>query len=508
MGLEQTQDKTHEGLMEIYYTSDTHSYVYPTDYVSREDKATGYMVLSSMFKDDALKIDGGDVLQGSPLVRFEMKRGNSPLMAAKAFNAAGLDVFVPGNHDFDFGYETLRSFTASLDAEVVCANLQDEKGLLKIRPYAVIEKNGVKVFVTGAVTDYVNVWDKDKLSGLRITDSVNALKTVLKEKDAAAADFRICVYHGGFGNESGSLKENRAGEIAELGFDILLTAHQHQIIKPYYIHDSLLTLQAGSKASCCAHIRLEKGKKPEAEIIYPEKDFQLNDKMKKLREHESRLETDLENYLDRKAGEVDGILEDRSRIYSFVHGSSLADYINDIQLSITGADISAASLFNTPVSLSHEVSMKDILQAYPFSNTLVTADITGGQLKTAMERSASFVDFRNGEFVEAEDFAPGKDERYNYDFYRGVSYTFDLSEKKGQRVKRLIWKNIDLLQNPETEMRIVLNSYRASGTGGYDVYRTLKNSTAISVDIQDALIASFENRVVEVPSKTDFSVKI
>ena len=85
--------------MEIYYTSDTHSYVYPTDYVSREDKATGYMVLSSMFKDDALKIDGGDVLQGSPLVRFEMKRGNSPLMAAKAFNTAGLDVFVPGNHE-------------------------------------------------------------------------------------------------------------------------------------------------------------------------------------------------------------------------------------------------------------------------------------------------------------------------------------------------------------------------------------------------------------------------
>ena len=71
----------------------------------------------------------------------------------------------------------------------------------------------------------------------------------------------------------------------------------------------------------------------------------------------------------------------------------------------------------------------------------------------------------------------------------------------------IFWKNIDLLQNPETEMRIVLNSYRASGTGGYDVYRDLKNSTAISVDIQDALIASFENRVVEVPSKTDFSVK-
>ena len=506
MGFEQAQNKTYEGLMEIYYTSDTHSYVYPTDYVSREDKAAGYMVLSSMFKDDALKIDGGDVLQGSPLVRFEMKRGNSPLMAAKAFNAAGLDVFVPGNHDFDFGYEMLRSFTSSLDAEVVCANLHDESGFLKIKPYTVIEKDGVKAFITGAVTDYVNVWDKDKLCGLRITDSVNALKAVLREKDAAAADFRLCVYHGGFGNETGSLRENRAGEIAELGFDILLTAHQHQIIKPCYLHESLLTLQAGSKASCCAHISLEKGKKPEAEIIHPERIF-LNDKMEKLREGESRLENDLKNYLDRKAGEVNGILEDRSRIYSFVHGSSLADYINDLQLSITGADISAASLFNTPVSLSHEVTMKNILQAYPFSNTLVTADIIGAQLKTAIERSASFVDFRNGEFIEADDFAPGKDERYNYDFYRGISYTFDLSEKKGERVKRLIWRNIDLLENPETEMKIVLNSYRASGTGGYDVYRKMRNIRAISVDIQDALIASFENRAVEVPSKTDFSVK-
>ena len=89
----------------------------------------------------------------------------------------------------------------------------------------------------------------------------------------------------------------------------------------------------------------------------------------------------------------------------------------------------------------------------------------------------------------------------------GVNGLIDLSEKKGERVKRLIWRNIDLLENPETEMKIVLNSYRASGTGGYDVYRKMRNIRAISVDIQDALIASFENRAVEVPSKTDFSVK-
>lgn len=494
--------------MDIFYTSDTHSYVYPTDYVSREEKAAGYMVLSSSFPDDALKIDGGDVLQGSPLVRYEMKNGIHPLTAAKAFNAACLDVFVPGNHDFDFGYDVFRGFTESLNADVVCANLEDSRGMLKVRPYTVAEKGGLKIFITGAVTDYVGVWDKDKITGMKINDCVEALKAILKNNpDAADADFRICVYHGGFGNESGIIKENRADEIAQLGFDVLLTAHQHQVIRPYRINDKVLTLQAGSKASCFAHIILEKGKAPAAEIIYPEKRFSLSSRMLALR-NSDRREEELDEFLDQKAGKVDGVLEDRSRVYSFIHGSSLADYINDLQLALTDADVSAASLFNAPVSLSSDITMRKILQVYPFSNTLVTADITGKQLKKAMERSASFVDYIDGQYVEASDFSPGKDERYNYDFYRGIAYTFDLSKPKGERVTRLIWKDTDLIENPDRKMRIVLNSYRASGTGGYDIYRDLENTKAISIDIQDALIASFEKGCVKVPCKTDFSVKI
>ena len=102
--------------MDIFYTSDTHSYVYPTDYLGEEPKPMGYMALASRFTPDSIIIDGGDVLQGSPLIRYELKNRISPHLAAKAFNAAGLDVFVPGNHDFDFGYDKLCEFIYSLDA--------------------------------------------------------------------------------------------------------------------------------------------------------------------------------------------------------------------------------------------------------------------------------------------------------------------------------------------------------------------------------------------------------
>ena len=316
--------------MDIFYTSDTHSYVYPTDYLGEEPKPMGYMALASRFTPDSIIIDGGDVLQGSPLIRYELKNRISPHLAAKAFNAAGLDVFVPGNHDFDFGYDRLCEFIYSLDARTVCANLHDERGSLHVLPYVVIQKGNEKVLVTGAVTDYVNVWDKDRLAGMRVLDCVDSLKRVLEQTSRLDVDWRICVYHGGFSScEEGRMRENRADEIAGLGFDVLLTAHQHQVIQPHFINGTLV-LQAGSKASCCAHVQLERNLFPKAEILGCGKDVTIDSMIALARE--DRTQAKVEEYLKTRVGQVDGVLEDRSRVWSYLHGSSLADYINDLQL--------------------------------------------------------------------------------------------------------------------------------------------------------------------------------
>ena len=66
-------------MADLYFTSDTHSYVFPTDYISSGKKDMGYLALSSGFTQGGIIADGGDVLQG--------KRGSGPLR--RGHHAAG-----------------------------------------------------------------------------------------------------------------------------------------------------------------------------------------------------------------------------------------------------------------------------------------------------------------------------------------------------------------------------------------------------------------------------------
>ena len=169
-------------MAEIFFTSDTHSYVFPTDYTSKGRKDMGYIAMSSAFSRDAIIVDGGDVLQGSPLVRCEMQGGLRPFTAAEAFNRAGLSVYVPGNHDFDFGYDVLRSFLSELKADAVAANVIDERGELGIKPYVLKEaSDGLRILFVGVVTDYVNIWESAEK--LRAAADSRKAEAAAREKD-------------------------------------------------------------------------------------------------------------------------------------------------------------------------------------------------------------------------------------------------------------------------------------------------------------------------------------
>ena len=490
--------------MKLYFTSDTHSYIYPTDYIHEGIMDMGYAHLSSAFEEGAVIIDGGDVLQGSPLIRYALMKGEKVLPPALAFNAAGLDVYVPGNHDFDFGYETLLSLLSALDADAVCANLSDGEGRLPVRRHAIIERNGIRLFVTGAVTDYVNVWNGGKLGKLSVTDSVEALRAEAEAMRSIPHDYSICVYHGGFGEEEGPLRENRAGEIASLGFDFLLTAHQHQVIGPLRIGKTTV-LQAGWRGEWAAELDLRKDAS-DVRLIRCSASTPLSERMEAfLRSY--ALPAEAERSLYAVTGTVDGILEDRGYVESALCGSSLADFINDLQLGLTGADVSAASLANNFVSIGPDVTLASVLASYPFSNNLTLLEMSAGELRKAMERSAEYIDSVDGVPSVSPSFAPGKNERYNFDFYRGLAYSFDYRRAKGERVVRMEQDGIDLLSHPETILRVVVNSYRATGTGGYPSYRNSRVIRRYSEEMQDVLSDALSRKGVKVPPPTDFSAE-
>ncbi len=72
------------------------------------------------------------------------------------------------------------------------------------------------------------------------------------------------------------------------------------------------------------------------------------------------------------------------------YGNPLADLFNTVQLLASGAQISVTSLANDPAGLPQTVRRRDILNAYPYTNTLTVMQITGAVLRRAMERSAEY----------------------------------------------------------------------------------------------------------------------
>ena len=93
-----------ERKLTICFTSDLHSYIYPTDYRGQEEKNLGLFKCASQFQKDGntLVIDGGDLLQGSPFGAFCHDTVGSAAQFAEIMNRCGYDYVTLGNHDFNY----------------------------------------------------------------------------------------------------------------------------------------------------------------------------------------------------------------------------------------------------------------------------------------------------------------------------------------------------------------------------------------------------------------------
>ena len=74
-------------------------------------------------------------------------------------------------------------------------------------------------------------------------------------------------------------------------------------------------------------------------------------------------------------------------------------------------------------------------------------------------------------------------EHYNYDFFAGLDYTFDLRRPVGQRVVHLARLNGEPLG--PGPLRLCTSNYRATGTGGYEVLRDCPVLWRGSVELPD-----------------------
>ncbi len=499
----------------IYFTTDVHGYFFSTNYKQVEPSNQGLFAIANEInscKENTLLIDGGDMIQGSPFLQYLQKSDEGYGEVSNIINDMGYNFASLGNHDFNFGYNTLKNYVNGIQAKVLCCNLIDKKGEIDFLPYHIETlENGLTIGLIGAVTEYVNVWeDKANLEHLEVLPAFDSIKKAhdnLSEK----CDVLVCIYHGGFEHDVEQLDTYEAtttGEniglaiCKELDFDLLLTGHQHMQAQGKNIFGTH-TLQVPSNATWYANVDILFSDNKEVQISSNNLIANAANSNKELEKKYNAIQKRVQTWLDIPVGALSQAIDQTNPLEIMQNGWRFSDLCNSIIIEKTGVDICCTSLMNEPYPLSTTVTMRDIVSAYPFANEITTIEVSAKIIKDALEHVASFFVLENDKLSINPQYTKQKLELYNFDFYYGIEYTFDVRKATGNRVVKLQKDGKDLDENKV--YKIGLTGYRASGAGGYDMFKGCKTISRTAEDVQQMLIEKITGNVT-LPKKADYTV--
>ena len=499
----------------IYHTSDLHGYVYPTNYVKEQQlgilKIGSYILNDQKNYDASLKIDCGDLLQGSALAHYlsKQKLDKNPILEGLEF--IGYDAYVIGNHEFNYGLEYLNNSYKHVEDKIINSNIEGLE--FNTKPYKIFNFNGFRVACIGFTTSFIPNWEHEKniinLKFLNPVEMYGKNEKELKEK----ADYIIVCYHGGFEKSLDGTntptekltKENQGSELLEKynSINMVLSGHQHR---------SFITMINGVLCSQPLH----NGQKFSKIILDTETNEvsyelvnvsllndEINEDMEKIF---NNVETELKDYLDREIGcfdkdiVIDDIFEARLKGHPFIN------FLHQVQLEASEADFSALSLFDSAIGFKKNVSIRDILINYPYPNTLMVLKVKGDKLKEAIEKAATYFSIEDGKIKISDSFLIPKVQNYNYDMFAGLDYEIDLSRDFGNRVisMKKDGKDIDL----DKYYKVVMNNYRATNTSIYPSYEGAEVIKEINVDVSELIINYFlKHHNVKVIQQSNYIIK-
>jgi len=488
-------------------TTDLHGNINPIDYYTNKPDNRGIAKVATLIKrirkeqPNVVLIDSGDTIQGSPLESFHGRKNNAPpdpMMLV--MNSLNYDSMTVGNHEYNFGLKVLEKARGEAKFPWLSANTYDiAKQQTHYKPYIVKEVAGVKIGILGLTTPGIPNWDNPpNYAGLEFHEPlVEARKWVPILRDQEKADVVVIAMHMGLEEDLSTgvmspgqvLHENEAILIAKEvpGVDVIFMGHTHRDVPSLYIKGVLLT-QANHWGRHLARADLYLQKTGTGWRMYaksartmPSDDHVEPDpEVVKIAEPYDR---ETQAWLSRQIGESPEELTARDARF---RDTAILDLIQKVQLDAGKADVSMVASFNPAARIAKgPVSVRDIAGLYVYENTLVVLEVTGQQLKDALEHSAKyFKEYVPGK--PASDLVDEKIPAYNFDIAEGVTYDLDISKPIGQRIQNLRFHG--QLLSLTRKLRLATNNYRVNGGGGYDMYKNAPVVYRSSEEIRELII--------------------
>ena len=477
--------------IKILGTSDIHGRVVPWSYgADVEDKSGSYAQIATYVKDvrknnkNVVLVDVGDAIQDNQVDVFAKdKKYYKDHPIPKVLNEMKYDVFVLGNHEFNFGMKALDEILKDIKAKKLTANFYYKKNDKRyIDATTIIEKDGVKLGIIGLSTPMSAKFEEDtgNLKDMKFTSPTEEARTQVEKLKAKGVDAIIVIAHMGIDNEN-KIPDTGMRDVINAvdGIDVVIAGHMHKDVPSETIKNTLIT-EPHRYGTVVSEVDLT---------------FDINDKKEvKLVKKESKTVPVQELEADKKIAEIYKPYHEKLRELNNVvigqtenemvpqetkHGVSaafsrdtgLSSFINDVEQYYSGADVVTFSFDHQKARMNKgDIKKKDIIFNYRYAGGDVTVyELTGKQLKEYMEWSANYFDTIQPGDTEYRYNAERKKSKYvTYDIFGGVNYKIDLRNPQGSKVVDLTLADGKPVTD-DMKLKVGMNSYRfaqLNGKGG------------------------------------------
>ena len=472
-------------------TSDIHGRVVPWSYgADVEDKSGSYAQIATYVKDvrknnkNVVLVDVGDAIQDNQVDVFAKdKKYYKDHPIPKVLNEMKYDVFVLGNHEFNFGMEALDEILKDIKAKKLTANFYYKKNDKRyIDATTIIEKDGVKLGIIGLSTPMSAKFEEDtgNLKDMKFTSPTEEARTQVEKLKAKGVDAIIVIAHMGIDNEN-KIPDTGMRDVINAvdGIDVVIAGHMHKDVPSETIKNTLIT-EPHRYGTVVSEVDLtfDINDKKEVKLVkkesktVPVKALEADKKIVEIYKPYHEKLRELNNVvIGQTANEMVPQETKHGVSAAFSKDTGLSSFINDVEQHYSGADVVTFSFDHQKARMDKgDIKKKDIIFNYLYAGGDVTVyEMTGKQLKEYMEWSANYFDTIQPGDTEYRYNAERKKSKYvTYDIFGGVNYKIDLRNPQGSKIVGLTLADGKPVTD-DMKLKVGMNSYRfaqLNGKGG------------------------------------------
>ncbi|MDD5930873.1 MAG: 5'-nucleotidase C-terminal domain-containing protein [Oscillospiraceae bacterium] len=389
-----------DGQIVILHTNDVHC-----GYLAYDKVAT-------LAKGADLLVDAGDAIQGDVIGTLSTGEYIVDIM-----NYLGYDLAIPGNHEFDYGMDRfLELAQEKAEYPYISANFKSlSTGKSYFDAYKVFEVEGKKVAFVGistpeTFTKSTPTYFQDEkgnyiysfCEGNNGQDLYDAVQAAIDAAEAEGADYIIGLAHLGIDDES---KPWTSKEVIAntTGLDILIDGHSHSTVSETVgdkNSNAVILQQTGTKLANVGKITIKADGTVVCEnvdLANVEADPEATAYLAGITEKFDALQSQIvaKSDVDLTIFGADGKRAVRNS------ETNLGDLCADAYRAMLGADIAFVNGGGVRANIAAgDITYGDIIKVHPFGNEACLVEVTGQQIKDALELGASACPGENGGFLQ------------------------------------------------------------------------------------------------------------